>query len=143
MAAQVDAQHGVPFLGRAGDEHPVADEAGVVDHGVQVAKGVERRLDHALTALDLGDVVGVGDGPAAGGDDLIDHGLGRADRLTGLAVGADAQVVDDDFRPLGRQSQGVGPAQPAARARDDDHAAFTDTEHGRFPHRRSMIVTLA
>jgi hypothetical protein len=48
MAAQMDADDGVPFFRRAGEKHAVAHEAGIVDHGMEASEAVERLFDHAL-----------------------------------------------------------------------------------------------
>ncbi len=46
-------------------EHPVAQDAGVVDDDVEVAEGLDRRVDQPLGALPRRDVVAVGDRLAA------------------------------------------------------------------------------
>ena len=45
VAFQVHADHGVPLLFTATHEHPVSDEAGVVDHHVETAKRIDRLTD--------------------------------------------------------------------------------------------------
>ena len=69
-----------------GDE-AVAQDAGVVDHHVEPAELVDRLLDERFRAVPRRDVVGVGDGPAAGRHDLVDHLLG------GPGIGALARVA--------------------------------------------------
>ena len=60
------------------------------------------------------DAVAVGDGLAAGADDLLDHRLGRAEVAAG-AVDVAAEVVDDDLGAVAGQAQGVLAADaPAA-----------------------------
>ena len=65
-----------------------------------------RGLHDGLAALGRGHRVGVGDGLAAGGLDLVDHPLGRALVAAG-AVDRAAEVVDDHERARGGQQQGV------------------------------------
>ena len=63
-------------------EHPVAEDAGVVDDDVEVAERLDGEVDDRLGVVERADAVGRGDGLAAGGDDLVD------DRLGGGGVGA-------------------------------------------------------
>jgi hypothetical protein len=78
---EVHIDHDVPLLfGQIGDV-AVADYPGVVDQDVQVAVGVERRLDDVGPALPGGHVVVAGHGlPAAS------HDLGH-DPVRGAPVG--------------------------------------------------------
>ena len=57
-------------------EQAVAQIAGVVDHGVDAAERVDRRLHDPLRALPGGDAVAVGDGAAAERLDLVDDLVG-------------------------------------------------------------------
>ena len=75
-------------------QHPVAQDAGVVDQDVEVAERVDRRSDHALGTLEVGDVLAVGDRLTAHRRDLVDHLLGRAEVAAGTVDRA-AEVVDD------------------------------------------------
>ena len=93
-------------------ERLVAQDAGVVDHDVDAAEGVDRRLHDRLAALGRGDRVGVGDGLAAGRLDLVDDQLGRAGVAAGAVDGA-AEVVDDDQRA----ARGRAPARAGGRGR--------------------------
>ena len=71
-----------------------------------------RGLHDRLAALGRGDGVGVGDGLAAGGLDLVDDQLGGAGVAAGAVDGA-AEVVDDDERAARRRA----PARAAGRGR--------------------------
>ena len=65
-ALQVHLDHRVPLgLGHV-DEHPVAQDAGVVDQHVELAEARDRLPDQALGAGEVADVVAVGDRLAAG-----------------------------------------------------------------------------
>ncbi len=69
---------GVPLLLGRRHEHAVAEEAGVVDDGIQVPERLQRGLDQAPAAVPVGDVV------------AVDHGLAsqllyRRDDLGGRA----------------------------------------------------------
>ncbi|MDT4861793.1 hypothetical protein FQZ97_964130 [compost metagenome] len=64
----------------------------------------------------VGDVAAVGEGLAAGGADLRNHGFG------GLQV----DVIDQHPGAFGGQGQGVGATEAATGAGDDDDAVFAD-----------------
>ena len=100
----------------------VPQDAGVVDHDVDAAEGVERALHDGGAALGRGHRVGVGHRLAAGRLDLVDHSLGRALVAAGAVDGA-AEVVDHHERAAGGEQQGVLPAEAAARAGDDRYLA--------------------
>src|SRR5439155_23599458 len=116
----------VPLLLGHVDEHPVAQDAGVVDEDVEAAKALHGRVDQALGTLPVGHVVAVGDSLAARGADLFDHLAGGTGRRT-AAVDLGSQVVDDDLGALAGILQGVAPADAATGAGDDDDAAVTDS----------------
>ncbi len=75
VTLQVHADDRVPLFLARGEEHAVADEAGVVDEHVEPAERVDRGLHEALRACPVGDVVGVRDGLAAERVDLVDDVL--------------------------------------------------------------------
>ncbi len=77
VALEVDGDDGVPLLLGHVHEHPVAEDPGVVDEDVEAAELVDRLLDHATGAREVGDVLAVRDRLAAGGADLLDDLLGR------------------------------------------------------------------
>ena len=76
------------------------------------AERVDRGLHDGRAALGRGDRVGVGDGLAAGGLDLVDDVLGGALVAAG-AVDRAAEVVDHDERAAARR----GAARAAGRGR--------------------------
>ena len=118
MTLEVDGDDGVPLgLGHV-DDHPVAQDAGVVDQDVEVAERLDRRVDQALGAFPVGHVVGVDDGLAAEVADLGDDLLGRRRVLTVTVVGA-TEVVDDDPGPLRGEQERVLAADAASRSGDD------------------------
>src|SRR5262249_6738487 len=104
VAAQVDAHDRVPLLDAAVHEHAVAQDAGVVDDGVEAAEGLERLLHERAGLLEVGDVAAVHDRPAAALLDRRDHLL-RGARVAPLAGGAAAEVVHDDRGALARGSR--------------------------------------
>ena len=123
VALEVDADHGVPLrLGHV-REHPVAQDAGVVDEHVQVAEGLHRRVDQALGGVEVGDVVVVGDGLAAGRLDLGHDLLGRRGVGAG-ALGRSAEVVHHDLGALGGEQERVLPPDPPPCSGDDGHPAL-------------------
>jgi hypothetical protein len=74
VALEVDVDDRVPLLLTHREDHPVAQDPGVVDQDVQLSVGVDGEVDQGLRRGQVGDVAAVGDGPAALGDDL-GHGL--------------------------------------------------------------------
>ena len=77
----MDPDDVVPLLGGHVDEHPVAEDAGVVDQHVEPAEGVDGGLDDPTGGVVVADVVAVGDGFAAHGPNGIDDLTGRAGEL--------------------------------------------------------------
>jgi hypothetical protein len=98
-------------------QHAVAQDPGVVHEDVQVAECLDRLVDHPSGTVEVGDVVVVGDGLAAGRLDLVDDLLGGCGVGTG-AVPAAAAVGDDDLRAIRGEQQRVLAADPAASACD-------------------------
>ena len=128
VALQVDADHRVPLVLAGGEHHAVAEEAGVVDQHVEPAERVDRGVHEPARAVPVGDVVGVGDGVAAGGHDLVDEELRGA--LVGAgAVARDAEIVHDDPGTFTRERQRVLAADAARGAGDDDDPAVADSGH--------------
>ena len=76
------------------------------------------RVDHPLRAREVGHVLVVGDGSAAGRADLFDDLVGRQE-IGSLASERRAEVVDDDLRTGAGEREGVLAADPAARSGDD------------------------
>ena len=105
------------------DEHPVAEDPGVVDEDVQVAEGVDGRVDQLLGPLPVGDVVAVRHRLATPGRDLGDDFVGRAVVRAGAVVGA-ATVVDDDLGSFGGEQKGVLATDAAPGSRDDRDASL-------------------
>ena len=80
VALQVHGDHVVPLrLGHVHD-HPVAEDPRVVDEDVEPAEVVDRLLDQALGAVEVGDVLGVRRCLAAGRLDLLRRPAGPACR---------------------------------------------------------------
>ena len=128
VALHVHADDRVPLLLRRAHKHAVAHKAGVVHHRVQAAEGGDGLLHEPLAAGPVGDVVGVGDGLATGGNDLRHHLFGG--RLRGaLAVERGADVVHHNAGAGGREGQRMFTTDATACARDDDHSLFTQPRH--------------
>jgi hypothetical protein len=111
---QVDVEDGVPLLVAHLLDDRVPGVAGVVDHDMAAAEGVDRGLDDAVAEVGLGDVAGAGHRLAAHLLDLGDGLLGR--RLV--------DVVDHDLGAVAHQAQRDLLADAAARAGDDRHLAI-------------------
>jgi hypothetical protein len=136
----VDLDHRVPLRLAHGEQHAVAEDAGVVHDDVEAAEDVDGLADDALAALPRADVVGVGDCRATGGDDLIDHLLGRAGVATAAVPGA-AEVVDDHVGAVSRQHQCVLAAEAAAGPGDDGDAPVTHPGGGKVA--RHMVQSIS
>lgn len=106
----------------AGDVR-VPQNPGVVHQHVEPPEFVDGLIDDALSAVPVRDVVGVGDGPAAGSDDLVDH-LVRGPGVRTLPGVVPAEVVDDDGCALLREQQRMLAPDAAAGAGDDGDPAL-------------------
>ena len=84
--------------------------------------------DDAAGALEVGDVVAVGDRLAARRADLVDHLAGRPGAAAG-AVELAAEVVHHDPRALPGELERVGPTEPAPRSGHDHDAPVADAAH--------------
>jgi hypothetical protein len=125
---EVDPDHRVPLVLGHVEQHPVPQDASVVDENVEAAEDLDRLVDQSAGAVPVGDVVGVGDGDPARGLDLVHDGPGRAG--VGPAAGhRAAQVVDHDVGTLAGQLQGVSPPDAPAGAGDDGDPPRTDAGH--------------
>src|SRR6185312_16136866 len=111
------------------DHHPVAQDAGVVHDDVDRAERVDRELDEALRAVPGGDVLGVGDGLAAGCRDLVHDLLGGSGVAGSAAVTGPADVVDDDLGALFGEEQRMRPADAATGTSDRDNPTVTQPAH--------------
>src|SRR5229473_2457392 len=123
-AHEMDLDHHLPVDMRHAVEDAVAQYAGVVDDAVDAAEGLERGADDALGAGGVGDAVGVGDGRAAGGADLVDDLLRGAGSGIAFAVRAGAEIVDHDAAALASGQERDLAADAASRAGDDDDLAL-------------------
>src|SRR5262249_22017932 len=119
-AVEMHLDDGIPVDHAHAMEDAVAQDAGIVDHAVDAAEGVDRRLDDALGPLRIGDAVAVGDGVAPGAAHLARPLIGNA-AIGPFSVGGAAEIIDDDARTLGGGQQGDLPAYAAARSGDDDY----------------------
>ena len=116
---------GVPLLLGQVDQHPVADDAGIVDQHVQAPEGLHGLTDQALGAGPVGDVVAVDHGLSAEFQDLLDDLRGRGIG-TAAAVQLRSQVVDHHVGPGLGEGQRVGAADATAGSGHDDSAPGTD-----------------
>ena len=119
----MDGDDRVPILLRHVEDHPVAQDARVIDHDVELAKVVDGALKNALGGFEVGDAFEVGYGLAAAGADLPDHLFGGRTRLPG-AVEMSPQVIDHHFSAVLRHQQGFFPSDSAPRSGDDRDLAF-------------------
>src|ERR1017187_7966656 len=124
----MDADHGVPFVDRHIDEHPVTQNAGVVDQDIDRPEVVDRRLDQATGAVVVRDVVTVGHGFPTHPADLLDDFAGWAGGAS-ASVDLGPQVVDDHFGPLAGELEGMLTPDAPAPSGDGDDAPVTNA-HG-------------
>ncbi len=118
VALEVDPDDGVPLVLGHREDHPVAQDARVVDQDVELSVRLDRQLDQRAGLLVVGDVAEVGDGAAARRADLVGDLLGRGrGRLAGAVAARLPVVVDDDGRAEPGQFQRLGPPEAAARRR--------------------------
>jgi hypothetical protein len=127
----VDADDGVPLRLVHVEEHPVAQDPGVVDEDIQAPELVVRLVDHLLRGVPIGDVAAVRDGFTAHGFDLVHDRLSNVRGVAGV-VALLAEVVHDDLRTLACELERVTTSDAAAPAGDDDDTSFADT-HQLFP----------
>lgn len=120
VALQMDPDHRVPLVLGHREDHPVAQDARVVDEDVQLPELGDRQLDQFPGLLVVGHVSGVRDGTTARrpdpGGDLLG---GRGGRGAGAVPAGLSEVVHDDGGAEPGKLQRLRPAQAAARARDD------------------------
>jgi hypothetical protein len=107
-------------------EHPVAQDARVVDDDIEAAKRLQGLVDHVRGPREGRDGVRVGGRLAARLLDFGHHFL-RGGGVLALALAGGAQVVDDDPRPAGGHPQRDAAADPAARTCYDGDFSL---EHG-------------
>lgn len=131
----MDLDDRVPFAFRHVDEHPIAQDAGVVHDHVEAAEDVDRVPDDPLGSLPVAHVVRVRDGLAARRDDLRNDLRRRALGCT-RAVARAAEVVNHHPRAVRRQHERVLATDAAAAAGDDGDPSFTQSCHGRGRRRR-------
>jgi hypothetical protein len=101
-------------------EHPVAQDACVVDEHVELPEGIERRRQNGLRGFDRAD-----------GRVVRDRGDSQLGDLLGDRIGCvRIDIVDDDAAPLTSEGKSDGPADPTTRAGDDACLAFEASHRG-------------
>ena len=130
---QVNVEDGVPLLVAHLLDDAVPGVAGVVDHDMAVAEGVDRGLDDAVAEVGLGDV-------AVAGHRLAAHLLDLGDGLLGRRV---VDVVDHHLGAVAHQAQRDLLADAASRAGDDRHLAIHLTHLRLSSLRARLSETLA
>jgi hypothetical protein len=112
----VDREHVVELLVGIRLELVEVDDAGVVDHDIDAAERVERRLNDRLGSGLRADVPVVADRGAACGRDVLHDLVGHGPLV--FSARADP-VVDHDGRAALSEQHGVCPPEPAAGPGDD------------------------
>ena len=129
VTLEVDVDDDVPLLFGHVEDHPVAQDAGVVDQDVQPAEVVQGLLYHPLAGGHVGDRVVVGDGVAAGVLDRGHHLVGRRRLTVQFAALRAAVVVDHHPRALGSQQERMSASDPASGAGHNRDAAVKSITH--------------
>jgi len=114
-ALEVDGDDRVPLGFRHLVEDGVAQDAGVVDDGVDVAISLHGVGEQRMRAVPGGDVGAVGDGLAAAGADGLHHLFGRPQGAA-LAALADSQVLTTTRAPSRAASRAISAPTAAAGA---------------------------
>ena len=138
-ALQVHGNHRVPLgLGHV-HQHPVPQDARVVDDHVQAPVGVDRQVDHRLGLGEIGDVATIGDRLAARLDDLGDRLMRGTIILTAFAPAIAAEVVHHHLGAvLGQHQRMLAPDASAGTGHQTD-ASLTQLCHG-LPSRRYVAL---
>ena len=129
---EVDPDHVVPLRVGHVHEHPVAQDAGVVDEDVDPAVLLDRCGDQPLGAGLVGHVVTVEESTSSERSHLVRHLLGRPDRRAG-SVGLGTEVVDDHVGAVPGELEGMCPPDAPTRTGDDHDPPLTETTHVRSP----------
>ena len=120
------AHHRVPIVDGHVDEHAVAHDAGIGDNSVESTEGVDGGTHEIAGAVPVADVIGVGDGFATSGDDVVDDLLGGTD-VVALAGERRTDIVDHDLCALGGERPGMRRAEASACTGDDHDSSVTDS----------------
>src|SRR5439155_10295161 len=126
-AVEVHLDDRAPFLDRHIEEEAVAQDAGVIDHHIELSKRIDRGLDNPVGRFPLGDAVGVRDRRAAGGADLVDHLLRRAG-VAAFAFHRGADIVHQHACAGGGEREREIAADAAARAGDERGFTFEELQ---------------
>ena len=131
MPFQVHGDHRVPLGLVHVDEHPVAEDPGVVDEDVELAEPLDRVLDEPTGALEVGDVLAVG-------DRLARRAPRSRRRRRGQGIASAPSPSSDAPRSLTtmlapslRERERVLAADPAPGAGDDRDLAVEETHQSR------------
>ena len=112
----MDVDHAAELLGGVILEGLGVGDAGIVDHRVDPAEGVQGGPDDRCRTSLLGHRGVAGDGLTTGADDLVDDLLGRRGRRAGTVEVA-TQVRYDDLGATGRQRSARGTSPHHGRRR--------------------------
>ena len=129
---QVNADDCIPVILCHFMKNNVAQYTSIVYDDIEATEVIEGGLYEFARLFHIRDIRAICNGFAATGADFLDDPFGRA-LTVALAREGDAEIVHDDLRTGGRESQRVSAADSPAGARDDDDAAVANSGHIRFP----------
>ena len=127
-AVQMHLDDSIPLIDTHFVKKAVAQNAGVVDHAVNLPERIHRRGDNPRGARRIGHAVGVGHRIAASRLDLGHHFLRRAG-ITAFTRNGCADIVHHHLRALRRERQRHVAPDAAARAGNDHHLSFDHLCH--------------
>ncbi len=130
-AEEVHLHHEVEIIDRHVVEGLVAQHACIVDHDVDRAEGIDRRLDDVGRALGIGHRIVVRHGLAARRLDLGHHLVGGG-MIAAFAVDRAARIVHHHPGAAAGQQQRMRAAEPVAGAGDDGDAIVEADCHSPF-----------
>jgi hypothetical protein len=122
-AHQMNLDDGFEGIDAHAMEDGVTQDAGIVDHAIELAETVDRGLDDPARWNSLGDGFEIRHRRAAALPDFLDHFF-RGCRAAARTVGGAAGIVDHDPGALGGAQQRNLAANAASRAGNDDDLAF-------------------
>ena len=96
----------IPFGFRHREQHAVTQNSGVVDHDVEIAKGLDCGVDQSFSSGPIAHAVAVSNCLTAHTFDFL-HNLFSGTQVAATSVNVSTEVVDHDFGTLRCQAQRV------------------------------------
>ena len=123
MALHVHLDDRIPFGFSHVHQYPVTQNAGVVDHDVQIAECFDGRVDEALATFPVGHIVAVHNGLATHCLDVGHRLLGRREIRAGAVIGT-AEIVHHDLGAFRCEEQSVLAPDTSPSTRDNGNSSI-------------------